>query len=85
MQDLVHEEDGVDDGRSNQQETFNKPKKKRKKGKHKKNLLPFVSFILFGAWVDDKLIITVDLCMYDHWLLPKMNERFITNLSLIHI
>jgi len=79
MQDLVHEEDGEDDGRSNQQEKFNEPKKKMKRGKHKKNLLPFVSFILFGAWVDDKLIITVDLCMYDHWLLPKMNERFITN------
>ena len=38
-----------------------------------------VSFILFGAWVDDKVIITCDIEMYEHWFLPKMNERFITN------
>jgi uncharacterized protein YodC (DUF2158 family) len=38
-----------------------------------------VSFLLFGAWVDDKVIITCDIEMYEHWFIPKMNERFITN------
>jgi hypothetical protein len=38
-----------------------------------------VSFLLFGAWVDDKVIITCDIEMYENWFLPKMNERFITN------
>ena len=38
-----------------------------------------VSFIIFGAWVDDKVVVTVDLALYENWLLPRMNERFITN------
>ena len=38
-----------------------------------------VPFLLFGAWVDDKLITTCDIEMYEHWFLPKMNEIFITN------
>jgi hypothetical protein len=29
--------------------------------------------------VDDKVIITCDIEMYENWFLPKMNERFITN------
>ena len=32
-----------------------------------------------GAWVDDKIVVTVDLGLYDNWFLPRLNERFITN------
>jgi hypothetical protein len=38
-----------------------------------------VSFIIYGAWVDDKVVVTVDPALYDNWLIPRMNERFITN------
>jgi hypothetical protein len=30
-------------------------------------------------WVDDKIVVTADLNMYESWFLPSMNERFITN------
>ena len=38
-----------------------------------------VSFLLFGMWVDDTIVVTADLNMYESWFLPAMNERFITN------
>jgi len=38
-----------------------------------------VAFLLCGAWVDDKVVITVDEGLYENWFLPVLNERFITN------
>ena len=38
-----------------------------------------IAFLLFGMWVDDKIVVSADLNMYENWFLPRMNERFITN------
>jgi hypothetical protein len=38
-----------------------------------------VSFLLLGMWVDDKIVVTADLNMYESWFLPAMDERSITN------
>jgi hypothetical protein len=39
-----------------------------------------VSFIIiYGAWVDDKVTVMVDLALHEQWFLPEMNKRFITN------
>jgi hypothetical protein len=38
-----------------------------------------VAFLLCGAWVDDKVVVTADEGLYDSWFLPVLNERSITN------
>jgi hypothetical protein len=42
-------------------------------------LANLVAFLLCGAWVDDKVVVTVDEGLYENWFLPVLNERFITN------
>jgi hypothetical protein len=42
-------------------------------------LTSLVAFLLCGAWVDDKVVVTVDEGLYENWFLPVLNERSITN------
>jgi hypothetical protein len=38
-----------------------------------------VAFLLCGAWVDDKVVVTVDVGLCENWFFPVLNERSITN------